>query len=369
MNPTPRLSLLCSICVFLVACSSANRAAVEQPPTPQAPAPVATPVTIDVATAPKVTEVQDAIKRVFKDAAVLHPDHNPNFLAGDFNGDASEDLAVILKPAPNGVGELNQEYPPWLLRDPRGNQGTRPQLKVEKDEVLLAVIHGYGSKNWRDREATQTFLLKNVVGRDLKVQSTKDFAAANTGRKLPRPQGDLIGETLNGTAGYIYYAVSTYSWYDPNTFKQQKESGIFHKPKTMRAHAEKPQFAHAQLFAHPQQTPQVATISAEELKAKMNANETVTIIDVRGAEGYASSQTTIKGAFHLKVRRIKSRLKYAPLKDLPKDREIVTYCACPADESSISAAQVLQDSGFTRVRVLKGGWTEWQKAKGPVQPK
>jgi rhodanese-related sulfurtransferase len=101
----------------------------------------------------------------------------------------------------------------------------------------------------------------------------------------------------------------------------------------------------------------------------MNNNDPVTIIDVRGAEGYAASQTTIKGAFHFKLRRIKSRLKYAPLKDLPKDQEIVTYCACPADESSISAAETLQEAGFTRVRVLKGGWNEWLKAKGPVQPK
>ena len=115
--------------------------------------------------------------------------------------------------------------------------------------------------------------------------------------------------------------------------------------------------------------PQIATITAEELKAKIGSNDPVTVIDVRGSEGYAASQTTIKGAHHFKVRRLKSRMKYAPLKDLPTDREIVTYCACPADESSISAAKVLQESGFTRVRVLKGGWTEWLKAKGPVQPK
>ncbi|HET8781894.1 MAG TPA: rhodanese-like domain-containing protein, partial [Pyrinomonadaceae bacterium] len=134
----------------------------------------------------------------------------------------------------------------------------------------------------------------------------------------------------------------------------QTDSGMFHKPKTMRAHA---------------QGPAIAMITAEELKVKVNNNDPVTIIDVRGSEGYAASNTTIKGAFHFKARRIKSRLKYAPLKDLPKDREIVTYCACPADESSITAAQTLQEAGFTRVRVLKGGWTEWLKAKGPVQPK
>jgi rhodanese-related sulfurtransferase len=118
------------------------------------------------------------------------------------------------------------------------------------------------------------------------------------------------------------------------------------------------------------QTPAgVEMITAEELKAKIAANQPVMIIDVRSPQGYAASTTTIKGAIHFKGRKIKSRLKYAPLKDVPKDREIVTYCACPKDESSISAAQVLQASGFKRVRVLQGGWNEWLRAKGPVEPR
>ena len=377
-----RYSILALICVLVSACSSGTRVEIEQPPTPQAPAPppTAQPVKLDVALAPKLPEVQDAIKRVFKDAAVLDPNRNPNFLAGDFNGDASQDLAVILKPVPDKVSELNQEYPPWLLRDPRlTGGGARQQLRIARDEVLLAVIHGYGANDWRDPEATQTFVLKNVVGNDLRVQSMKDFVSANSGRRLPRPQGDLIGETLNGTPGYLYYAVSTYSWYDPKRVIPQPEAGPFHKSraqarapaaKPLRAHAEKPLRAHAEkrLLAHAQK-PAIVTITAEELKAKMANNDPVTIIDVRGAEGYAASNTTIKGAFHFKLRRIKSRLKYAPLKDLPKDREIVTYCACPADESSIRAAETLQEAGFTRVRVLQGGWSEWLKAKGPVQPK
>ena len=118
-----------------------------------------------------------------------------------------------------------------------------------------------------------------------------------------------------------------------------------------------------------QTPPAVETITAEELKAKLAGNEPVMIIDVRSPQGYAASANTIKGAIHFKGRKLKSRLKYAPLKDLPKDREIVTYCACPNDESSISAAQVLQASGFKRVRVLQGGWNEWLKAKGPVEPR
>ena len=118
-----------------------------------------------------------------------------------------------------------------------------------------------------------------------------------------------------------------------------------------------------------QTDPGVQTITAEELKTKITANQPLTIIDVRSSEGYANSNNTLKGALHFKLRKLKSRLAYPPLKDLPKDREIVTYCACPNDESSIAAAQILQASGFKRVRVLQGGWQAWLKANGPVEPR
>lgn len=348
------LTVSLSAPLLIAACSSTSKRVVaEQPPAYQ-PTPQASPVRIAVAQAPKLTEVQEAVKRVFKDAAVIDNKFDPNFLTGDFNGDASEDLAVVLRP--NKLDEMNEEYPRWLVREPRSNKSPKAPLKIEKDEVLLAVIHGYGTNDWRDPEATQTFVLKNVVGNDLRVHTGKEFVSTNSGRKLPKPQGDLIGETLNGTQGYLYYAVSTYAWYDPKTYKgDAPEPGMFHKPKTMRAHAQK--------------VPEVALITVEELKAKLANNEPVTIIDVRSSEGFAASSTTVKGSMHFKVRKLKSRLVYPPLKDVPRDREIVTYCACPKDESSIAAAQILQASGFTRVRVLQGGWNEWLRANGPVQPK
>lgn len=117
------------------------------------------------------------------------------------------------------------------------------------------------------------------------------------------------------------------------------------------------------------QQPVVSMITAEELKTKMTKNEQVTVIDVRSSEGFANSGTTVKGSIHYKLRKLKSRLNFAPLKDLPRGREIVTYCACPKDESSIAAAQILQAAGFTRVKVLQGGWHEWLRVKGPVQPR
>jgi hypothetical protein len=218
---------------FCACSSSQKRPVAEAPPPAYQPSPEATPIQLTAVAAPKQIEVQEAVRRVFKDAAIVDTTYHPGFLAGDFNGDGSQDLAVILKPM--NLESMNQELPPWLLRQPRTNPVTRKQVRIEKDETLLAVIHGYGANHWRDPDATQTFLLKDVVGQDLKVHSLTDFVTANSGKKLPRPQGDLIGETVQGNLGYLYYAQATYSWYDPKTFNGTENApGAFHKPRTMK---------------------------------------------------------------------------------------------------------------------------------------
>ncbi len=91
------------------------------------------------------------------------------------------------------------------------------------------------------------------------------------------------------------------------------------------------------------------------------------MLDVRSTSSYSNSDGKIKGAIHLKLRRLKFRLSFPPLKDLARDSYVVTYCSCPNDEASLRAAQILVDAGFTRVRVLKGGWNEWLKNTGPVE--
>jgi rhodanese-related sulfurtransferase len=117
------------------------------------------------------------------------------------------------------------------------------------------------------------------------------------------------------------------------------------------------------------QQPPISTITAEELKAEMASNQPVLVVDVRSPEGFANSTTTVKGSYHFKVRKLKYRSQFPPFKDLPRNAEIVTYCACPKDEASAEAAQILRESGFKNVRVLQGGWNEWMKAKGPVEPR
>jgi rhodanese-related sulfurtransferase len=114
---------------------------------------------------------------------------------------------------------------------------------------------------------------------------------------------------------------------------------------------------------------EIPVIAAEELKTRVEKGEAITIIDVRSTNSYVESRDRIKGAIHVKVRRLRSRLNFAPLKDIPRSREVVTYCSCPADEASIEAAKILMDAGFKRVRVLKGGWRVWLKANGPIEPR
>ena len=76
-------------------------------------------------------------------------------------------------------------------------------------------------------------------------------------------------------------------------------------------------------------------ISAEQLKSQL-AREQVTVIDVRDTPTYTNS-AKIKGSIYIKLRRLSYRLTMPPLKNLPRDRPVVTYCACPHDEASIRA--------------------------------
>jgi hypothetical protein len=175
--------------------------------------------------------VQAALKRVFKDALVMDTTRSPAFVAADFNGDQSQDVAVVVTPISEKLGELNGDSPTWLLRDPIVPIDPRsPRLRVADREVLLAVIHGFGARGWRDPEATQTYLLKHVAGSSMKAHILRDFRAANQGNSLPRFRGDLLGQILEGKPGYLYYADATYAWYDPKTYTPEPERRVVHAP-------------------------------------------------------------------------------------------------------------------------------------------
>ena len=212
------LVLIVVSCCFIISCSSGSKPVAEAPPAPIARTDV--PQTeVAKLPPPELHQVQEAVKRVFKEAAVIDSSHSPAFVAGDFNGDLSQDIAVVLKPAAEKLSDLNEEFPAWILRDPFGSPEVRsPRLRVATTDVLLAVIHGYGAEGWRDAQATQAYLLRNAAGSGMETYAGKEFITSNHGKKLPAVRGDLIGEILGGKSGYLYYSGATYSWYDPKTF-------------------------------------------------------------------------------------------------------------------------------------------------------
>lgn len=229
------LAALMVACCLTLSCSTGSKQLREAPP----PAPIAkveeSRLAVSKFPSPELDQVQDAVKRVFKDAAIIDSTQKPAFIAGDFNGDLSEDVAVILKPAPDKLSDLNRELPPWLLRDPFGTpESSGPRLRVVATDALLAVIHGFGPKGWRDSEATQAFLLKNAAGTGMETHAGKEFVTANQGKKLPTVRGDLIGEVLAGKSGYLYYSGATYSWYDPKTFTGEPEPRRGHGEQRMK---------------------------------------------------------------------------------------------------------------------------------------
>jgi membrane protein DedA with SNARE-associated domain/rhodanese-related sulfurtransferase len=105
----------------------------------------------------------------------------------------------------------------------------------------------------------------------------------------------------------------------------------------------------------------MARISIQELRDRLDGQEAPVILDVRTALRQ-TREDRIPGA------RVIARLDepLAPL-DLPHDRDIVIYCACPNEASAAKFALRLQEAGFTRVRPLAGGIDAWRAAGYPLE--
>jgi hypothetical protein len=225
---------------------SSVQAAPEEPPAPQPTAAVSLPAPQRPAdaskvSAPKLEHVKEAVTRIFKDSVTIDSSRTPSFFVGDFNGDQSQDLAVILRPVAAKLSYLNQEFPSWIAREPLKqvllprsraanpaaarryeNPAAGQTVRFTANDVLLAIVHGYGEKGWRDPDATQTHVLRDVVGNDIRTLPVAGAVKIYKGTKpFPTIYGDLIQETLIGQAGFLHFAGGTYEWYDAKNYRQE----------------------------------------------------------------------------------------------------------------------------------------------------
>jgi len=103
-----------------------------------------------------------------------------------------------------------------------------------------------------------------------------------------------------------------------------------------------------------------ARINVDEAR-KLVAEGKAIIVDVRGTESYKMSH--IKGALDFALHKLEA----GDYKGLPKDKIIITYCGCPAENSSARAAAVLKKAGFKDPGALVGGIQAWEDSGGELE--
>jgi hypothetical protein len=168
-----------------------------------------------------VEETRAAGARVYGEVVTVDTFHNPFVIAGDFNGDGSQDICVFVNPVKERLGEINSEVAGWMIKAPlaeaAASDAVRSEVK-EQDRKLMAVIHGYGPAGWRDPEARQTYLLKNAAGLAARARPAKSVPRPDK-KPFPYIRGDVISETLNNEQGLIYYDGAKYVWHGPRSYR------------------------------------------------------------------------------------------------------------------------------------------------------
>lgn len=100
-------------------------------------------------------------------------------------------------------------------------------------------------------------------------------------------------------------------------------------------------------------------IGVEDIQ-RIADQETTIILDIRDARAYADGH--IPGAILVPLPGVEAAVP--DILDL--NVSVITYCSCPAEESSLAAALKLRDAGVKNVYVLVGGYPEWVKQRKPI---
>jgi len=105
----------------------------------------------------------------------------------------------------------------------------------------------------------------------------------------------------------------------------------------------------------------IARITPEELKEKMDAGEDVLIVDLRHALDFDANPETIPGALHIDAAELEEAAEV-----IPRNREIVLFCACPNEVTAARLALLLRSKGITQIRPLAEGYEGWRSRGFPL---
>jgi len=104
----------------------------------------------------------------------------------------------------------------------------------------------------------------------------------------------------------------------------------------------------------------IVYIGPDELKERLDGRGDTLVIDTRSKASYEGGH--IPGALWMPLQEIPQRYT-----ELPRFREKVFYCSCWDDGASVAAAQLLQEKGLMNSKVLRDGYTGWEKAGYPIE--
>ena len=101
-------------------------------------------------------------------------------------------------------------------------------------------------------------------------------------------------------------------------------------------------------------------ITVEDLKAKRDRGEALTLVDVREPHEWAISD--LPGSLKIPLGTLAGRLG-----EIPKDTEVVVYCRTGG--RSANAVQFLRERGYDKALNLAGGINLWAEVVDPAMPK
>ena len=101
-------------------------------------------------------------------------------------------------------------------------------------------------------------------------------------------------------------------------------------------------------------------IEVEDLVDMMSKSDVI-LLDVRDEASFLKGH--IPGAALLPLSAVEKAAAELAEFDVP----VITYCSCPAEESSMNAALTLRSRGVGRIHVLRGGYPAWTKAGNAVR--
>ena len=101
-------------------------------------------------------------------------------------------------------------------------------------------------------------------------------------------------------------------------------------------------------------------ITVEDLKARRDRGESITLVDVREPHEWAISD--LPGSVKIPLGTLPQRLA-----ELPQDAEIVVYCRTGG--RSDNAVQFLRHKGYGKALNLAGGINMWAEVVDPSMPK